>query len=475
MVSKRLLKIHAEPLNGRLVISLRFLLLAGTSFFSSLFLSRRTCTYSSFIHQTLTMSFRSASTSLLLLVLALSSPTPSAVKTWERTCRTGAVRTPHQNSLFQLGFPNDENVEALCEGTVTVQDNGEICMNGRVSYAQLAESLGGKQIRAPAAVSISVTGHLVTGTPNVVLGSEARYLYDYVTSYTCGGMPYVADAQITDRLMTGDCGLIESVCLDASFAQDESFYSISHDWWSPKKAQEEKYTNANVIHISGYSIITEYHAKSDKPDLLGTLTQTLVSFATTLVPGVVFNYLPLLGASGIFRYFVWGSVSTVKAPQPIPAPDVVVEDYQIDTAWTTLMSAMRDGLFTEDLLPPYFGVLVKKVKATTASNGCWKEDTAAIDFQAPENYGSKLDAYVNNIVYPALKVHGDLTLHMGKRLAPGTDIVKEAFSTYGNKCGVLLDKNPSPCYHPACTRSSSGLLATNFVYPPGIFQPSRKK
>jgi hypothetical protein len=140
------------------------------------------------------MSFRSAPTSLLLLVLALSSPTPSssAVKTGERTCRTGAIRAPHQTSLFRLGFPNDENVEALCEGTVTIQASGEICMSGRVSYAQLTESLGGKQVRAPAAVSISVTGHLVTGTPNVVLGSEAGYLYDYVTSFTCGGIEYDA-------------------------------------------------------------------------------------------------------------------------------------------------------------------------------------------------------------------------------------------------------------------------------------------
>jgi hypothetical protein len=296
------------------------------------------------------MSFLSASTSFLLLsVLALSSPSPSAEKT-EKTCRTGTVRVPHQNSLFKRDFPNDENVEALCEGTVTVQSSGEICMSGRVSYAQLAESVG-KPIRAPAALSISVTGHLVAGTPNVVLGSEATYLYDYVTSYTCGETLYNADSLMTDRLLSGDCGIITNVCLKASFAQDESFYDFSHDWWSPQKAQEEKYTNANIIYVSSFAIITEYHVPSAKPTLLGTLTQSLIGFATNLVPGFIFNYAPALGATGVFRYLVWGSVSTAKVPQPLSAPDVMTENYQIDTAWTTLMSAMRDGLFTEDLLP----------------------------------------------------------------------------------------------------------------------------
>jgi hypothetical protein len=414
-----------------------------------------------------------SSTSLLLLVLALSSPSPSAVKT-EKTCRTGKIRVPHQSSLFRLDFPNDEKVEALCEGTVTVDESGNICFSGRVSYAQVAASVGKKQIRAPAAGSVSLTGHLTAGTGNVVLGSEAGYLYDYVTNYTCNDVTYPADDQITDRLMTARCGLIQQVCLDASFAQDESFYYISHDWWSPQKAQEEKYTKANAIHISGVAIITEYHTPSDKPTVLGTLTQTLVAYLITLTPGFILNYFPVFGATGIFRYFVWGSVSTIKAPQPILAPDFIIENIQVDTAWTTLMSAMRDGLFTEDLVPPYFNVLVKKLSVSPTSIGCWKEDTAAIDFYSPDMYGGKLDKYMNDVVLPALKAHGDLTLHMGKRLAPGSDIVKEAFATYENQCGVELDINPSECYHPACTRSSDGSLATNFEYPPGIFQTINK-
>jgi hypothetical protein len=412
---------------------------------------------------------------LLLLVLALISPSPSANKKTAQTCRTGKIRIPHQSSLFRLGFPNEENVEAICEGTVSVDNNGDICIDGRASYAQIAEAVG-KPIRAPAAGGVSITGHLAAGTGNVVLGSESRYLYDFVKNYTCGGVTYPGnDGQMTNRLMAANCGLITNVCLDASFAQDESFYHISHDLWSPQKAQEEKYTNANAIHISGIAIITEYHTPSDKPSALGTLTQSLVAFLITLTPGFILNYFPLFGATGIFRYFVWGSVSTIKAPQPIVAPDFIIENIQLDTAWTTLMSAMRDGLFTEDLVPPYFNVLVKRLSASASSNGCWTEETAAIDFYSPDYYGGKLDVYMNDVVLPALTAHGDLTLHMGKRLAPGSDIVKEALNTYKNKCNVQLDINPSPCYHPACTRSSNGQLATNFEYPPDIFQPINNK
>jgi hypothetical protein len=411
---------------------------------------------------------------LLLLILALISPSPSANKKTNQTCRTRGIRVPHQSSLFRLDFPNDENVEAICDGTITVDNNGDICIAGRVSYAQIGAAVG-KPIRAPAMDSVSITGHLTAGTGNVVLGSESRYLYDFVKNYTCGvgGMTYPAnDGQMTNRLMAARCGLITNVCLDATFAQDESFYHISHDLFvPPQKAIEEKYTKANVIHVSGAAIITEYHVPSDKPTALGTLTQSLVSFVTTLTPGFILNYFPLFGATGILRYFVWGSVSTVKAPQPIVAPDFIIENIQLDTAWTTLMLAMRDGLFTEDLVPPYFNVLVKKLSVNAASNGCWKEETAAIDFYAPDFYGAKLDVWMNDVVLPALTAHGHLTLHMGKRLAPASAIVQEAFDTYKNKCNVDLDIDPMPCYHPACTRSSNGQLATNFVYPPDIFQP----
>jgi len=135
-----------------------------------------------------------------------------------------------------------------------------------------------------------------------------------------------------------------------------------------------------------------------------------------------------------------------------------------------LLAAMRDGLFKEDLVPAYFGVLIKKISASQSSNGCWKTNTAAIDIQAPKNRGSDLDTYIEDEVLPALKAQGgNVTLHMGKRLDNGSDVLKAALETY-EKCGVEMNKSPSPCYHPACTRSSS---LTGFEYPDDLYQPAK--
>lgn len=415
----------------------------------------------------MTTSTRTSRTAAVLLILGLTAITSQA----QETCRQGANKLPHQQNLWQDDFPINEKPEALCEGSVVVKTDGEICITGRVSYAQLAEKVG-RPIRAPASGTISVQGHLISGTGNVILGSESGFVYDYVTSYSIGDTTYTAGPDIANNLFAASKGLITGVCFDKSFAKDEEFYAISHDIWLPGGADETKFTEANVIYASFYSVVAEYHKATNLGPFFGTITNTLVTFAASLIPGFLFRFLPLVGATGIARYFVAGSMSTASFPQPLQAPDTIVADIQIDTEWSTLMSAMSDGLFTDDMVPLYFGVLIKKIEASATSNGCWKTTAAAIDIQAPPGWGNRLDKYVNDEVFPALKARGNVTIHMGKRLDSGSAILKSAMDVYG-ACGVELDLTPENCYHPACTRSATGML-TGFEYPNEYYQTRSK-
>ena len=399
----------------------------------------------------------------LLLIVGLNASQA------QETCRTGKNKLPHQQNHFQEGFLIDDKPEALCEGSVTIAADGEICITGRVSYRQLSEKVG-RPIRSPAADSISVNGHLITGSGNVVLGREAGFLYDYVTKYFIDGVEFTAGTDIADQTFTASRGLITGICLDASFAQDEETYAITHDIWYPTNVDEEQIADANVIYASSYSIVAEYYKPTNLGPFFGTITNSLITFAAGIVPAFVFNIVPLLGLTGIFRLFVVGSVSTKDFPQGITAPDVVVEDVQIDTEWSTLLAAMEDGLFTEERVPLYMGVLIKRIEASEASNGCWKVPAASIDIQAPKGQGAKLDKYINDEVLPALKSRGTVGLHMGKRIDNGSDLLKTALETYA-ACGVEMNLAPAKCYHTACTRTSE---LTGFEYPVEFYQQSDK-
>ena len=404
-------------------------------------------------------------TATLLLVLGLSASTSRA----QETCREGKIKLPHTQNHWQDDFVIDDKPEALCEGSLTVAADGEICITGRLSYRQIAEKVG-RPIRSPAADSISINGHLISGSGNVVLGREAGFLYDYVTKYTVGDTEFTAGANIADMTFAASRGLITGVCLDKSFAQDPEIYAISHDFWLPGNADEEKLQEANIIYASIYSVVAEYHKPSNLSPIFGTITNSLIEFAAGIVPGQVFKYIPLLGFTGIFRLFVIGSVSTELFPQAITAPSTIVEDVQIDTEWSTLIAAMGDGLFTDDKVPLYFGVLIKRIEASDTSIGCWKVPTASIDIQAPMGQGDKLDKYIKEDVLPALQARGTVGLHMGKRLDDGSDVLKAALNKY-EACGVEMNVVPDKCYHPACTRSSS---LTGFEYPAEYYQDSTK-
>ena len=400
------------------------------------------------------------SKTLVLLLLAETSFS-------QTYCRNGKVGgIPHHQSMWHDDFPSDTSPYALCEGNINVDVDGTICIEGRVNYEQLEEAVG-KPVRAPAAKSISVSGHLIGGSGNVVLGTEAKFLYDFVTRYTINGVTYEADDTIADKMLAASRGTIDSVCFDASFAQDVARYKISHDFWFPKNLDVAAATEANLLYFSAWSAVAEYYEPSNRSPFFGHITNSLITFASGLAPTFVFRYLPLLGFTGFFRLFVIGTMDTEKFPQPITAPNVDVENYQVDTKWSTLMAAIDDGLFTEDKVPLYFGVLIKKIEPGPKGIGCWNTTSASIDIQAPSGRGDKLDEYLTETVLPALSVHGSYGLHMGKRLENGSDSLKTALETYNRQCNVELNLSPDVCYHPACRRSET--LST-FTYPEQYYE-----
>ena len=317
-------------------------------------------------------------------------------------------RGPHMEGLWQNGFPDDtgfDSPQSLCEGTVIMADDNSICTIGRVTYDQIAAVTEprGRFIRAPAATDITVPGHIIAGSGNVVLGSEAKLLYDFVANYTIGGVTYAADkATMTDNLLVASRGLVDGVCFTADFSQPESFYSISHDFWFPSSSRVDfaRAATANILYFGYASAVAEYHVIGDEPFLTGHTQLALITFVAGIVPAFAFNALPFLGLTGVFRLFTRGTMSTARFPQPLDAPAVTVEDVQINTEWTAMIAAAENGLFLdgEQRVPLFLGVFIKRIEPST--NGCWDVAQAAIDIQAPQGWGGRMDEYVNDVVLP---------------------------------------------------------------------------
>lgn len=80
-------------------------------------------------------------------------------------------RAPHLTALWSNNFPQTNGLpKAKCQGTITVNGDGSVCVTGRVSYRQLAEAVRSqlnRAIFAPAAETISVNGHMTSGSANL--------------------------------------------------------------------------------------------------------------------------------------------------------------------------------------------------------------------------------------------------------------------------------------------------------------------
>jgi hypothetical protein len=395
---------------------------------------------------------------------------------------------PHQSALWHEGFPTSSLPTALCEGTIDVLDDGTICATGRVSYEQIALATG-RPIFSPTALSISLNGHLLTGSANVVLGSEARFLYDFVKNYTVDGVVYSAGPSMLDNTLAASRGTLDGICLDGSFAPyGPPGYTIASTRWRPTDVNLEEFMNANLAFVSTHSVIAEFHAPADpwagwndgllailqRPPRLGgsswseALGMRLFNIIANLpIPSVVVSAIPgLLSLPFLLRFFlVGGTFGLEQFPLPLEAPVAAVEGIQVDTEWSTLIAAMEAGLFSSPTVSPYLGIVIKRI-LPGGNNSCWTEPAAAIDVQAPLGRSDLVDQYVAGVLYPALSAVGSVGLQFGKRLPAGSNVLRAALDKYAG-CGAALDvETPSGCYHPMCTRTPT---PTAFEYPAQYF------
>jgi len=418
-----------------------------------------------------------------VLLFSSLSPLPAFEVDGKKYCKEGNT---HLSILWQDGLP-DHTTEAdkpLCEGTVTVQANGDICIEGRMTYAQLIDELGNDPpIFQPAVGTISVPGQLISGSGNVIIGPEIRYIYDFVTSYKINNVSYSADATIVDNMLAASRGTIDEVCFDSSLrASEEAFYRVTHDYFFLSGIDfhkiESRLDDVGLWFFGNLGTVVEYHTYAERPGFFQFPFVTkafldIINFSAGLLSPSLLNIIPAFALTGITRLAVLGTLSTKEYPNPLPAPESLeaVESVQIDAKYDTVIAAIKDGLFitSEEIVPFYFSVVIKQVNAVGTNFKCWGEGTrmAAIDIQAPPNQGPQMDAYIENVVYPKLSKFGDVAIHLGKRSPPNSSILASALDFY-KTCGVEigLTVDSTECYHPICERKTT---PTTFQYPAAYY------
>jgi len=414
----------------------------------------------------------------------------------QKPCRNSKNRATHLASLWNDDLPyygGEQPLYAVCDGTVTVDaDSGEICVAGRVNYQQLMEFLDNRAVYQPAVRTISITGHLTAGSGNVVLGGRARYLYDFVTSYTVDNVTYSAqhsDNNIVDQLLAASRGTIDGVCFAAELQQsEERWYGISHDTYSLGGVDYDNLRNNPDIGLwffGAFNSVVEYHPTNrPAPNFLSKiLSRALLSFTNGvvyLVPSIFYRIVPVFAVTGTSRRLVFGTFSTKEYPNPFTAPDNLgaIEGVQIDTPWDNLVDAVQQrGLFTSGVnnsnkVPLYFNVVIKRIQPAATDNNfnCYGTGTvmAAIDVEAPLGRADEMDAFIENIVYPALSANnGTVGIHFGKRSPPNSSILQSALDVY-EACGAKVGLGAmEKCYHPLCERKATPSV---FEYPEAYYE-----
>jgi len=411
-------------------------------------------------------------------------------------CKTDPEYPNHLFSLWKSDFPGscDDEVPATCEGTLSSETEDEVCVDGRVTYGQLEDLLSSDDpIFQPAVKSISINGHMTAATGNLVLGSQVRYMYSMITSYTIGGVTYQSspagsgNSEMADNLLAASRGTVDAFSLNRTLLQPgpASWFEISHDFFvflDRVDMDSLRRDDVGLLFFSPYNSVVEYHTPvSDDPffvtAFLSKAILSAVNFGVGFFPSFLYGILPVFAVTGTSRLIVKGTFSTADFPNPFTAPETLgrVEAVQVDAAWETLLSAIEEeGLFTSDdkkVPSPYINVVIKKLDDTPACSTATK--MCGIDLEAPAGWGDMLDDYINDVVYPALAKHGDVTIHFGKRVPPNSALVQSALDFYGD-CGVEVGLNitKEECHHPYCERRTAPTL---FTYPSKYYDYDYKK
>ena len=71
-------------------------------------------------------------------------------------------------------------IKALCNGPISLEDNGDICVIGRVTFAQIQQGCD-CTIWTPSSSTINVNGLLVSGQGSIGLATQWKYIFEFVT------------------------------------------------------------------------------------------------------------------------------------------------------------------------------------------------------------------------------------------------------------------------------------------------------
>lgn len=401
---------------------------------------------------------------------------PSASQT---ICRDNKRLTPHGEGLW-TDIPSKASARALCEGKITKNDDIEICFEGRLTYAQVAE-MTGLPIARPGSETISINGHLTGGVGNARLGTKIGYIYDYVRSYTINGSVFQASPDMVNNLLAASKGLIDGVCLDKSITKPPSEgyrLMFKNMLISQFDKNIEKWKDADIVYIGAGTVTAEFHTPISAEEVRRSDAlwfKAMILFSRTPLP-VSLQWTTFF--LGILRTSFLNNktflVEEFSSPQS--TPNTPVENMSFELDQETFLRLVKDKGFLTDA-PYNLEIILRQIPGIQDSNNKVDRKTSymVIDFITVQGHGAFLDKYFYENVFPLIRDE-KYVLHFGKRIprdSSGSSIefLNGCLNFYKDN-GIKLDVNIplalEDCYHPFCARDAT-TGPTIFVYPSKYF------
>lgn len=410
-----------------------------------------------------------------------------------------ASEEPNSANRWMAGFPASLKPTAICNGHITLQENGDICVEGRVTFQQIMDHCN-CPIWTTSSSTVSINGLLTSGQGSVSMGTQWKYIYDFVTSYRINGTDYTATpGSALEHTFVASYGTVDAYCLDKSIREGPAYYEMDIAVY-PRQLQVDasEIQDATTLFISCYALTVEYYRAIDaeNAEALDILDGTGGAFgldAPRLIGDAIEEILDMFGGSddapanatsnvagdndedselsspgfiaGLPGYFpVLGLLRAVNLPGVYRTSSFVnglydgdsikpSEQIHFETSWKTFLSLVEDGFFQDNKPPLQMFVSIRRMTSDSNSKGCWTEDTAGIVMGAPSRAVDYLEDYADLVHEAIMNRDSRMTLHFGKRVPRNPAIVQTALDTL-ESCGVTIDlEDPAVrCIHPNCHR-----------------------
>ena len=393
-------------------------------------------------------------------------------------CQSSSNSLPHMAGRWRDGFPNDSTPTALCNNRISLEENGDLCVEGRATFQQLVDFLDGGTMYATSSSSVSINGLMMSGQGNLALAGDWRYIYDFVNSYTVNGERFLFTntQDLMDNIFLASRGTIDGFCLDSSIMEGPPAFRLVIEPNIPFDLQADAgdVQEATIVYISAYLLTIETHIAEDDSSLARepviNVEGLLDDISNFLFgedggdnlnmpndPSFIEDLSGTAASFGLLRYIQnQGVYSTRTLINGIYEGDdnwFTNEQIQMDTQWSVFVDMVDSGWFNDNP-PPTFDLIlaVRHIRANGSSRGCWKEDTAAIAIGSPVRAVDDNESYAAKVLEGIESFGGKISLHYGKRSPRNVGIRRAALRTY-EECGIEMDVDPVRCVHPSCRRT----------------------